>query len=44
MVKEYESIMDNDVWDFVLRPKGNSIITSKWPYKFKHRGDGSIEK
>ena len=44
MIKEYQSIMKNDVWDVVPRPKGKSIATSKWIYKIKHDGDGSIEK
>jgi hypothetical protein len=26
MMEEYQSIMKNDVWDIVLRPKGKSIV------------------
>ena len=44
MIKEYQSIMNNDVWDVVPKPEGNSIITSKWIFKIKHAVDGSIEK
>jgi hypothetical protein len=44
MTKEYWSIMKNDVWDIVLRPKGKSVVTSKWIYKIKHAADGSVEK
>ena len=44
MIKEYQSIMKNDVWDVFQRPEGNSIVTSKWIYKIKHVADGSIEK
>jgi hypothetical protein len=44
MIEEYQSIMKNDVWDIVLRPKEKSMVTSKWLYKFKHVVDGSIEK
>ena len=44
MIKEYQSIMKNDVWDFVPRPKGKSIVTSKSIYKIKHATNGSIEK
>ena len=36
--------MKNDVWDVVPRPEGKFIVTSKWIYKIKHAGDGSIEK
>jgi hypothetical protein len=44
MIEEYQSIMKNDVWDIVPRPEGNSVVTSKWIYKIKHAGDGSVEK
>ena len=44
MMKEYESIMKNDVWEVVPRPKGKSVVTSKWIFKIKHVVDGSIEK
>jgi hypothetical protein len=44
MMEEYQSIMKNDVWDIVPRPKGKSVVTSKWIYKIKHAADGSIEK
>jgi hypothetical protein len=44
MMEEYHSIMKNDVWKVVLRPKGKSVVTSKWIYKIKHVADDSIEK
>ena len=44
MIEEYQSIMKNDVWDVVPRPKGKSVVTSKWIYKIKHAAYGSIEK
>jgi hypothetical protein len=44
MIEEYQSIMNNHVWDIVPRPKGNSIVTSNWIYKIKHAADGSFEK
>ena len=44
MIKEYQLIMNNDVWDVVPRAKGKSVVTSKWIYKIKHAADGSIEK
>ena len=43
-VGEYQLIMKNDVWDVVPRPKGKSIVNSKWIYKIKHAAYGSIEK
>ena len=36
--------MKNDVWDIVPRPKGKSVVTSKWIYKINHAPDGRIEK
>lgn len=44
MVEEYTSIMKNDVWDIVPRPKGKSIVTSRWVYKINHVANGNIEK
>ena len=29
IIEGYRSIMKNDVWDVVLRPKGKSVVTSK---------------
>ena len=44
MIEEYQSIIKNDVWEIVLRPKGKSVVTLKWIYKIKHAADGSIKK
>jgi hypothetical protein len=44
MLEEYRSIMKNNVWDIVLRPKDKSMVSSKWIYKIKHATDGSVEK
>ena len=44
MMEEYQSIMKNDVWNVVLRPKGMFLVISKWIYKIKHAIDGSIKK
>ena len=44
MMEEYNSIMKNGLWEVVPRPKGKSIVTSKWLYKIKHAADGSIKK
>ena len=35
MIEEYQLIMKNDVWDVLPRPKGKSVVTSKWIYKIK---------
>ena len=44
MMKEYQSIMKNDVWDIVPKSKNKSVVSLKWIYKIEHVGDGSIEK
>ena len=44
IIKEYQSIMKNDVWDVVLIPEGISIVSSKWIYKIKHATNDSFEK
>jgi hypothetical protein len=44
MMEEYNSIMKNDVLDIVPRPKGKSLVTSKWLYKLKYVANGIIEK
>ena len=44
MIEEYHSIMKNDVWEIVSRPKKKSVVNSKWIYKIKHATNGSIKK
>jgi hypothetical protein len=43
-MEEYQSIMKNDVWEVVSRPKEKFVVTSKWVYKIKHVVDRSIDK
>jgi hypothetical protein len=44
MIEEYQSIIKNDVWEIVPRPKSKDVLSFKWLYKIKHVADGSIEK
>jgi hypothetical protein len=44
MIEEYQSIIKNDVWEIVPRPKNKDVVSSKWLYKIKHATDGSIKK
>ena len=44
MTKEYQSIVKNDVWEIIPRPKGKSVVSSNWIFKIKHVVVGSIEK
>ena len=42
MVEEYQSIIKNDIWEIVPRPKDKSVVSSKWICKTKHSEYGSI--
>ena len=44
MIEEYQSIMKNDSWEIVSRPKNKSVVTSKWIYKITHTTDDSIDR
>jgi hypothetical protein len=44
MMEEYQSIMNNDVWEVALRPNEKFVVSSKWVYKIKHVVDESIDK
>ena len=44
MIEEYQSIIHNDVWEIVPRPKDKSMVSSKWIFKTEHSTNGSIEK
>jgi hypothetical protein len=44
MTEEYQSIMKNELWEIVPRPKSKDVVSSKWLFKIKHVVDGSIEK
>jgi hypothetical protein len=44
MTKQYQSIIKNDVWEIVSRPKNKDLVSSKWLLKIKHVAYGSIEK
>jgi hypothetical protein len=44
MVEEYDSIVKNNAWEIVPRPIDKSVVGSRWIYKVKQDGDGSVEK
>jgi hypothetical protein len=44
MTQEYQSIIKNDVWEIVPRPKSKDVVSSKWLFKIKHAANGSTEK
>jgi hypothetical protein len=36
MTEEYQSIMKNEVWEIVPRPKNKDVVSSRWFFKIKH--------
>ena len=44
MDKEMKSLKDNQVWELTTLPPGRKAIGSKWVYKVKTGGDGSVER
>jgi transposase InsO family protein len=44
MTEECQSIIKNEVWEIVPRPKSKDVVSSKWLFKIKHVAGGSIEK
>jgi hypothetical protein len=44
MMEANQSIMKNEVWEIILKPKEKSVVTSKWVYKIKHAADRSMDK
>jgi hypothetical protein len=44
MTEEYQSIIKNEVWEIVPRPKNKYVVSSRCFFKIKHVVDGSIEK
>ena len=35
MNDEYDSLIKNDVWELVPRPKDHNVVISKWVFKIK---------
>lgn len=44
MVEEYNSIVQNCVWDVVPRPQDKLVVSSRWLDKVKQVANGSVEK
>eukprot|EP00253_Pinus_taeda_P010455 PITA_10455 len=44
MVEEYDSVVQNSVWDVVPRLENKSVVISHWLYKVKQAVDGCVEK
>ena len=43
MIKEYQLIRKNDVWEIVPILEKKFDVTSKWIFKIKNDVDGNIE-
>jgi hypothetical protein len=41
---EYRSLMTNNVWELVERPKDQNVIKCKWVFKKKIDANGNLEK
>ena len=44
MKDEYSSLIKNNTWDLVPRPKDKNILGSRWVYKVKRNETGSVER
>lgn len=44
MQREYDSLVKNQTWELVDKPKNKNIISCKWVFALKRKADGSIEK
>lgn len=44
MQSEYNSLMENNSWTLVSRPKDAKILKCKWVYRIKRNQDGSVNK
>lgn len=44
MKNEYKSLIDNNVWKLVERPKNVNVVKSKWVYKLKRDASGNIDR
>ena len=44
MREEMSALEKNKTWEIVERPKGKSIVDSKWIFTLKYKVDGSLER
>ena len=42
--KEMQSLIKNETWHLVSKPKEVKPITCKWVYKMKRKQDGTIDR
>uniref|UniRef100_H3G5D2 Reverse transcriptase Ty1/copia-type domain-containing protein n=1 Tax=Phytophthora ramorum TaxID=164328 RepID=H3G5D2_PHYRM len=41
---EYKSLMDNNTWVLVPRPRGRKILSNRWVFVVKYTGTGHIDR
>ena len=41
---EYDSLIDNNTWNIVPRPRDKTVIGNRWVFKVKRCADGSLER
>ena len=44
MIKEFEALQKNNMWELVESQANVNIIGYKWVFKLKYKADGSIER
>ena len=44
MAAKMESLLENQVYRLVPRPKGKKFVKSKWVFRVKYNADGTVEK
>ncbi|UYV77314.1 hypothetical protein LAZ67_15000474 [Cordylochernes scorpioides] len=44
MEEEFDSLIENKIWELVDPPKNRNIIGTKWVFKTKCNSDGSVER
>ena len=44
MKVEYNSLIENEVWELEELPEGRETVGSKWVFKIKKTADGSFER
>lgn len=44
MDEEYKSLLENNMWELVKRPKNRKVISSRWIYQVKLDNDGNISR
>ena len=40
---EFQSLLENDVWELVELPPHKNVVGSKWVFKVKYKGDSRVE-